>query len=496
MQQIVSYSILVTGAILVAFAVSLGMVGTVQLTSRRASGYMHLIFYAMVLMVALSTLFSARDLAAVSALSADLQPEIARDPFLTVVQRLVSLLLVAVTGERILSYWVRREKAAFASPVLLITFILFWTCTVALPAFLGAKPFVSHDYAYTLVMGIAAVLVTGAERDLAFKAARNALLLFMVVSLLLIPVKPALVLDFSYNQGLLPGVPRLAGLAVHPVSLGVLAQLSLLCLIAFPFQRRWLNVLAWSIGLAVLFLAQSKTSWISFILCLITIMTVRHAPGFWRRAGDPVRPELGIVSILVFMLVVLGTALIVMFGDLDAKLSGFFSSSEGAQLVSLTGRDKIWAIAYEEWLRNPVFGYGPTIWDEVFRKAIGMPNASHAHNQFMDTLSRSGSVGAVSLVIYALVLLVFSVRYARASKGLTLALFLALAIRSISEVPLSLFGYGEELLTHLLLLMALGASARELRVPKTASQRSQIPPVSSSRLFPVQEPLSNARVTS
>ncbi|MFZ3142334.1 O-antigen ligase family protein [Polaromonas sp.] len=495
MQQIVIYFILVTGAILAAFAVSLSMVGTVQLTSRRATGYMHLIFYAMVLMVALSTVFSARDLTVASTLSADLQPEIVRDPFLTVIQRLVSLLLVAVTGERILSYGFRREKTASASPVLLITFILFWICTVAAPAFLGAKPFVSHDYAYTLVIGSAAVLVTGTERDLAFKAARNALLLFMVVSLLLIPVKPTLVLDFSYNQGLLPGIPRLAGLAVHAVSLGILAQLSLLCLIAVPYQRRWLNVLAWSIGLAVLFLAQSKTSWISFILCLFAIMAVRHAPGFWRRAGDPVRPELGIVSIVMFMLVVLGTVLIVMFGDLDAKLSNFFSSSEGAQLASLTGRDKIWAIAYEEWLRNPVFGYGPTIWDEVFRRSIGMPNASHAHNQFMDTLSRSGSVGAVSLVIYALTLLVLSVRYARASRGLTLALFLALAIRSISEVPLSLFGYGEELLTHLLLLMALGASAKELRVPKTTSDRSPAPPA-SSRLFPAEESLANARVSS
>jgi O-antigen ligase len=90
-----------------------------------------------------------------------------------------------------------------------------------------------------------------------------------------------------------------------------------------------------------------------------------------------------------------------------------------------------------------------------------MPNATHAHNQFMDTLSRSGAVGAAALVLYALVLLVLSVRYARASGGLSLALFVALALRSISEVPLLLFGYGPELTTHVLLLMTLAAAAHE-----------------------------------
>ena len=97
-----------------------------------------------------------------------------------------------------------------------------------------------------------------------------------------------------------------------------------------------------------------------------------------------------------------------------------------------------------------------------------MPNATHAHNQFMDTLSRSGTVGAVSLVLYALVLLVLSLRHARASRGLSLALFAGLALRSISEVPLSLFGYGAELLMHLLLLMTLAASAGQARPPKAA----------------------------
>jgi len=470
-EQAVTIAILVTGAVLAALSATAGMAGAVQLTARRSHGYMHLIFYAMLLMAALSNLLSGRDLSS-HALSLTEPAALVRHPLVRLTQPLMSLLLLTIAGERIVTYWINRGKAAPASPVMLVAFILFWAGTVAAPALLGAHPQLSHDYVYPLVIGIAAVLVTGTERDLAWRAARNALLLFMVAGLVLIPLKPALVLDTSYGQGFLPGVPRLAGLAAHAVSMGVLAQLGLLCLLAHPYQRAWLNRLAWTIGLAVLFLAQSKTAWIAFVVCTACILAVRQGPSFWRRIGDPLRPELGVVSLLVFMAGVSAMAVLLMFGELDARLSSFFASAEGAQLASLTGRDQIWAIAYEEWQRNPVFGYGPTLWDASFRASIGMPNATHAHNQFMDTLSRSGSVGATALVLYALTLLVLSLRYARASGGLTLALFTALALRAMSEVPLLLFGYGTELVTHVLLLVTLAAATSEARAAKLQRART------------------------
>ena len=167
--------------------------------------------------------------------------------------------------------------------------------------------------------------------------------------------------------------------------------------------------------------------------------------------------------------------LVLMLGDVGGRLSSFFDSAEGAQLASLTGRDRIWAVAWDEWQRNPVFGYGPSLWDAGFRASIGMPAATHGHNQFMDTLARAGTIGAAALVVYALVLLVLSVRYARASRGLSLALFVALAMRSISEVPLLLFGYGSELVTHMLLLMTLAScasAARLARIRPAADRRA------------------------
>ena len=504
MQQNITFFILVAAAAFAALAAAIVMAGTVQLTSRRTHGYLHLIFYAMIAMLALGTLLSARDL---SVLSFGLEEAAVtpRNPIIRWSQPLASLLMLTVAGERILSFWLRREKPPFASPLLLVAFGTFWLCTVAAPAFLGAYSFVSHDYFYPLVLGVAAILMTGAESDLAFRAARNSLMAFLLAGLLLIPFQPNLVMETSYTQGLLPGVPRLAGLAAHAVSLSVLALLGLICLTTLPFQRVWLNRLAWVVGLTVLFLAQSKTAWLAFVLCQIGFAVVRHGGNFWRRAGNAARPEIGIASILGLMFAVLAIGMVTMFGDVGNRTDAFFSSSEGAQLASFTGRDKIWAIAYDEWRRNPVFGYGPLIWETDFRISIGMPNATHAHNQFMDTLSRSGTVGAVALVFYGLVLMYLSFRFVKQSRGLTLALFILLAMRSVSEVPLSLFGYGPEFITHLLLLIALAAAASEVRSQDArtvqtypvagllASSTLAITPTPTSTRYPTKNPLATAR---
>lgn len=456
MSQTITIFILVAGAMLAALAATLGMASAVHVTSRRARGYYHLLFYAIVLAVALTTYLSGRDLATMALnLAEPVAPP--RPPLLSVVQPLLSLLVLTVAGERIITRWLNRERATAVPKFLLTAFVIFWVGTVAAPALFSAHPQLSHDFVYPLVIGVAAVLATAAEREQAFAATRNALFLFVLAGLVLIFTNPGMALDATYTQGFLPGVPRFAGLAPHAVAMGLLTQLALLCLLTTPFQRVWLNRLAWLVGLVVLVLAQSKTAWVAFVLCTLGVLVFRNGPGFWRRTTDPQHPEFGIVVILGFIAALVLAGGLMVFGGIGAKVASFFESSQGAQLTSMTGRDQIWAIAYDEWLRNPVFGYGPSLWDASYRASIGMPNATHAHNQFMDTLSRSGTVGATALVIYALTLLVLSVRYARATGGLSLALFTALALRSVSEVPMLLFGYGTELITQVLLLMTLAS---------------------------------------
>ena len=478
MSQTITILVLIAGAVLAALAATFGMAGAVHVTARRAQGYFHLIFYAIIVAVVMTTVLGDRDLA-VLAMNLAESPATPRHPLLTIAQPLLSLLILTVAGERILTHWLRRNKTLHPPHFLLSMFVVFWLGTVAAPALLGAHPQFSHEFVYPAVIAAAAVLASAVERDRAIAATRNALFLFMLGGLVLVFFEPSKVLDASYSYGFLPGLPRFAGLAPHAVAMGLLTHLALLCLLTMPYRRVWFNRLAWMVGLSVLILAQSKTAWIAFVLCSCCVLVLRDGPGLWRRISDPLHPEFGVVLISGFMFTLLAAAALLMFGGVDEKVSSFFASTQGAQLTSLTGRDQIWAIAYDEWQRNPVFGYGPSLWDASFRASIGMPYATHGHNQFMDTLARSGTVGATALALFAATLLVMSVWFARATGGLSLALFIALALRSVGEVPLLLFGYGPELLTLVLLLMTLASASASTAV--RVSRPAFTPPLAPRR---------------
>ena len=470
--------VLVGGSMLAALLATISMVGSAHIIARREQGYMHFIFFAMLFSVAAGSLLSGRDISSNFLIEEQALPE-AKNLFMVILQPIISLLILAVCGERIIAHWLQRHAVPPAW-LLLIAFFVFWACTVAAPALFGAHPKLSHDDVYPLVIGVAATLASSLERDQALRAARDAIFIFMLLGLLMMPINPHMVLDSAYTQGLIPGLPRLAGLSPHPVGMGLLSQLGLLCLMARPYQHRWLNRLAWTAGLTSLFLAQSKTAWLAFFLCAGTLLAVQRGPAVWRRVSDPLRPAAGMTSLVGVMLAVVMLTAILTYGDLSERISAFINTPEGAQLTSLTGRDRIWAIAFDEWQRNPVFGYGPSIWDEAFRVSINMSNASHGHNQFMDTLSRAGTVGAIGLTLYSIVLLILSLRFTRATQGLSLALLLTLMLRSISEVPLLMFGYSTEMFIHVLLLMVLAAALQEARQARPLSAQTPSKPLNRS----------------
>ena len=426
------------------------------MTQTRAEGYMNWLLPLMVLVAALDVLLSGRDLSQSWAELAGLTAA-SRHPVMPWVQRAVSVVLLVITLHKIATHFANRQP--IPSVPVAAAFVAFWVGTVALTALLGGHRQVSHEYAYSLVFGCACLLVTTQEIGRIVDTTRSTLFLLLLVSVALVPVMPTLVLDASYMQGLLPGVPRLGGVAPHPVALGMFAMTALLLLWARPYRRAWINVPAWVLGLSVLFFAQSKTAWIAFMLCAITMIGIRHGPSAWRRLGDPQEGAFGIVACLSVILVVGAMLVVLLVTDVGGEVTDFLQTPQGASLMTMTGRDQIWAVCWEVWNQFRWFGYGPGLFDDEFRLSINMPSATHAHNQFMDTLARSGSVGAATLVAYALVLLFMSFKYARRSGGLSVALFLMLALRSVSEVPLILFGYSTELVLHLLLVVTLSAAA-------------------------------------
>jgi O-antigen ligase len=445
----------------------------------RRDGLLFLIFPAMLVLGGLEVLLSGRDLTeAFLMLEKDAQAleRATRHPAIVWLQRGVSLLLLAVCFERIFSHFMQRKPVP--SPMLTSSFVLFWVTTVAITAVAAPHPRISHEYLYPLVLGIACSLSGPLDRDRILATVRNSLFIFMLAGAVLIPVNPGLVLDNSYMQGLIPGLPRFGGLTPHPVMMGMLAQIALVILWVRPFRRGSLNFAAWLLGLAVLFVAQSKTAWLCFIISACCLMVVRRGSDAVHKAGDPRASSFGVGLLLMVIVAVLAVMVAVLVFDLPTLISDFFNTSAGAQLASLTGRDRIWVVAMEEWGHNPIFGYGLTIWDADYRQAIGMPQATHAHNQFLDTLSRSGLIGATGLVVYAIVLTVMAFRYARATGGLSLALWFSTALPAVSEVPLLLIDYGSHVMTHFLLIVAVasGAAARVASKAPQAVTRTPIEP--------------------
>lgn len=459
-------------ALVVVFVIAL----SIHWGSKRETGLVPYVFYPVMLSIAVTAMLSNRDFSVSEILSG--VKAVVRHPATAWLGRLTSLFVIFACGERILHRMMTREKTQPMPLLLFWTFVLYFLSNIVSPGLFGLHMEISHEYLYMFLAGCAAMLMTPKEVGMSIVSMRNAKLLFLLLSMAMLAWKPNMVIVKNYH-GLLPFLTvRYAGLASHANVLAPMVVVFLLCLWSKPFAWRPLNLFAWAVGLASLLLAQSKTNWIACILCFGCIAYFGFREQIKQRLFDFRRPQLSIVAIFCFILLCTLGVLVVMFGSLDAKLARFASSSEGFELLSLTGRDLIWQVAVQEWHKNPMFGYGLLLWDEAFRASIGMPYATHAHSQFYQSLASAGTIGAIGLVLYALVLLYASARTARASAGMSMALFVLIASRSFSEVPLSLSGFAAEALTHVLLLIIITANypvadkqavrARKARIPGMA----------------------------
>lgn len=459
-------------ALVVVFVIAL----SIHWGNQRETGLVPYVFYPVLLSIAVAAILSNRDISG-NEIVLGMQA-VARHPASVWFGRLTSLFVIFACGERILHRLTSRDVVRPMPMLLFWALFLYFLSNIVSPALLGRHTDVSHEYLYMFLAGYAALLMTSKEVDLSVMSMRNATLLFLVLSAAVFAWNPNMTVNKNYH-GLIPMLTiRYAGLANHANSLGPMVVVFLLCLLRKPYAWRPLNLFAWMLGLASLLMAQSKTNWIACILCFGCIAWFGFREQIKARLFDYRRPQLSIIGIFCFILLCTLAILMVMFGSIDAKLASFASSNEGTDLLSLTGRDVIWQVAVQEWYKNPLFGYGLPIWDEAFRASIGMPYATHAHSQFYQSLGSAGSIGVIGLLLYAAVLLYAAARTAKASSGLSMALFVLIASRSISEVPLSLTGFAAEALTHLLLLIIVTAyypvddkqavRARKVRVPGMA----------------------------
>jgi O-antigen ligase len=185
--------------------------------------------------------------------------------------------------------------------------------------------------------------------------------------------------------------------------------------------------------LAVLVLAQSKTAWVAALLGLLLVRWT----WFRQRAfpGDPWRASAGLVVVACLM----AAALAVVLGW-SARQDAVIGFITDFNLLTLTGRTEIWQVTFDEFMRSPLIGYGPSIWDLPFRYEHRMLHVGQAHNQFIQTLGQAGLLGLGALLLHLSYVSRALLRNWIVMQGLGVVLLLVLLARCMAESPMRMGG--------------------------------------------------------
>jgi O-antigen ligase len=246
---------------------------------------------------------------------------------------------------------------------------------------------------------------------------------------------------------------RFQGLTAHPNVLGQIAAFS----VVLGFWRR--DTLArplWIVlGLAALVLSGSRTS----------LVTLAAAGAVLLVAGRPVsrdrlRLRAGLIGVLAAGAAVPLALLAAVTGD--GLLAG---------ATTVQGRSQVWAVTLDAWRQSPVFGYGPDLWSESFRRIHGVASlvwAAHAHNEYFGALGTAGVVGFAALASLCVALVRTSWRAREADQGLSMAVTAALLVVMTTECVLTPGEVMPAFLPLLVVTVATGAN-RARRAPLTVT---------------------------
>lgn len=319
---------------------------------------------------------------------------------------------------------------------LFIAYLIF-----VVPSFIsvvaGTRPFFSHFMTYApLIFTLAYLARPSDDWKWYVRQFKLVLLVYVFLSGLLGVLAP------TWSTGtalvLIPGFDfRLHGIFSHSNSLGMAALVYLVLDMADGGDRTYYRKLGWLVSVAVLVSTQSKTSWAGAVLAYGVFFIYKMSVMRTNNSGYSTIPAIAIIGGLG---VLTGFAGAVMLGEVG--VAGWFKGLDAEtynSLTSLTGRTNIWEITVRSWQDNPIFGYGPGIWDVEYRLKYApqyLYIVGQAHNQFFQTLGESGLLGVIGLVIYVGTLLNFGVKYFNVTRGASLSLVIVLIARSISEAPL------------------------------------------------------------
>jgi O-antigen ligase len=339
---------------------------------------------------------------------------------------------------------------------LLVSFLAYFIFNYILNSIFGSYPGFIHQPIYVALL-FTAVLISKYENiALILFWVRNALLAFCIASFFSIFLIPDIVLQQGYDAGFMP--VRFWGLAAHANSMGPITVAGLCALICCPLKSRKIGYLAHTILLAMLIGTQSKAAIFAMALCYIYLLYLK----IQSRLENQGKLSRGVSPMLVLLIgsMALLLTILLIFSE-SGYLDKYLGSQAAQSMLTLTNRDIIWRAAIAELYKNPLFGYGVTIFDENFRHQIAIASAIHGHNQLIHSLGAAGILGALALLAYAALLAKYAIKAAKSTKGLSVCLLLLITVRCITEIPLSLHAsVSIEVIIHLsLLMMIVGANS-------------------------------------
>jgi O-antigen ligase len=475
-QQILGLSFYIGIAVVLAFIciVSLGLM-------LHAGTHIHkeplpLLFFAIIIAIMAGPIATGRLIVEGLATSEASVEEVSSSFWLN---RIVTLGILALCAERILRFIIRREWTGVHSWGLFWLFAAFGLSNQILNGIFGSHPSFDHKYLYPFVIYFCLFLVAQKQPERCLRIARGALLFFFICSAIALVVIPSVVVQTGYGGGL-PGFSfRYYGLTTHANAMGPLALVFMICLWRFPFHSRWINRSSWFLVTVSLILTQSKTTITAAIVVALFLMIYRYRKQVMQRyPGGRSGLFIGTVAFFCFSFSI--TILAVWFGsDAIERTIHELDLASGGKLTSFTGRTIIWELAWQEFLASPLFGYGPSIWSPAYRASIGLGSAATAHNQLLHSLSSAGIVGAMGLIFYGAVLVIYAFRAAPLSDGISLALVGLMLFRSFTEAPFIITGIIQtEFFVHLLVLVVCVGflPARQIR----SSTRSVAPQLANN----------------
>jgi O-antigen ligase len=461
------YVVPYSAVIAISIAVVLLYGGTLQLGQRAPQGYLVYFVVPLIVAIAAQTIASGRNYSLMDPIAMFAPPE--PGGWAKWVQRGATLCYLVAAIERLTTFTFRAPQQADRPTGLMLAFVVLWLGMVAFPSAFGARPTFSHDHLYPLVIGLAALTTTNQGAKTAIRVARDSLLAFVILGFVLLAVRREMVLA-PYAGGLIPAFPwRYSGAITGPNAMGPMCVLALMLLKSMPYRRAFIQGTAVLLVLTSLLLTQSKTSWLAALLCWLamSLAVFKRPQGDW--FFDERRKTRRVIALLLCLTFASGVLVAVVAGVGEGKVARFLSTRAGADVLTLTGRDAIWRVALETFGRYPLFGYGPTIWDPQFRISIGNPAAFHAHNQLLNVMAASGIAGLAAFLVYIATLVGRFWNRWRAYQGLAFGVMVLLLVRSLSEVPFNMYGFGVESLAQIFLLMLLAGGVSSARHPSSSA---------------------------